>query len=559
MVFNKLLFSFRTAILGDGGDGVSFLWNFWWVKKSMLELVQNPFYSDFMFYPNMMDLHLHTLILGPALMVLPIQIFFGPVIALNVYVFLSFILSGIGAYMLIKLFVRQKYIAFFGGIIFSFNTYVISHAYGHFNLITTWPIPFIIYFLENLYNTKKTKYAIYSSMLYVFLIYSDLQYAIFTFMLILVWIAWKVVNDFYHKKDCLFLFRPLVLFVALILLGSIPYLTTVKSGFEKNLSKPDQIAVEFYSPQNILSYVIPPQGTIINQQISKYNEELAKLSTNTPEWATYLGISVIILLPFIFLKLIAKREDYYLFWLFVFLVFLILSFGPKINISQALVFVSPLKNIYTFPIIDMTRVPIRMLIISILALSILVSIVLSQINNHKKRFMIVLMLFTLYLFEIFSLPISVQKLEIPQAYLFLESQKNNQEDESIIEFPLFFTDRMNILGEKHNNILYYQTIHEYKMMNGYISYTPPGFLKNYINIPGILFLIEPSGYKTPENEDLDELKNYLFDKGQLKYAILHKKYLTEYDRNCFYAFIENDLSGEIKYNDSEIVIYEVSK
>ena len=83
IVFNKLLLSFRTAILGDGGDGVSFLWNFWWVKKSILELVQNPFYSDYMFYPNMMDLHLHTLILGPALMVLPIQIFFGPVISLN--------------------------------------------------------------------------------------------------------------------------------------------------------------------------------------------------------------------------------------------------------------------------------------------------------------------------------------------------------------------------------------------------------------------------------------------------------------------------------------------
>lgn len=563
IVFNKLLLSFRTAILGDGGDGVSFLWNFWWVKKSILELVQNPFYSDYMFYPNMMDLHLHTLILGPALMVLPIQIFFGPVISLNAYVLLSFILSGVGAYMLIKLFVCQKYIAFFGGIVFSFNTYVISHAYGHFNLTTTWPIPFIMYFLEKLNNTKKTKYAMYSSILYIFLIYSDLQYAVFTFMLVIFWIAWKVANDIYHKKDCLLLVKPLVLFAALILVGSIPYLTTVKSGFEKNFSKPDQIAVEFYSPQNILSYVIPPEGTVINQRIAKYNKELAKISTSSPEWATYLGISIIILIPFIFFRLISKREDHYLFWICIFLLFFVLSLGPKINISQTLTIVSPLQSIYTLPIIDMTRVPIRMLIIAILAVSILSSIVLSNIKNNKTKHVVVLIFSAIYCFEIFSLPVSIQKLETPKAYPFLESQKDNKEDnqkdESIIEFPLFLTDRMDILGEKHNNILYYQTIHEYKMINGYLSYTSPGFLKKYIDISGMLFLIEPSGYKTPENEDLDELKNYLFDKGQLKYAILHKKYLTEYDRNCLYSFIENDLSGKIKYDDSEIVIYEVYK
>lgn len=189
VIFRELLPNFSSAIIGDGYDGVTFLWNFWWVKKSILELHQNSFWSDYMFFPFSMDLRLHTLIFAPALITLPLQLLWGPIAALNIYVLSSFVLSGLGAYSLAKFYVKIRSAAFLGAIIYEFNTYVFSHTYDHFNLTTIWPIPFVIYFLEKSYETGKMKYGALASFCYLFLIYSDLQYSIFTALLIFLWVV----------------------------------------------------------------------------------------------------------------------------------------------------------------------------------------------------------------------------------------------------------------------------------------------------------------------------------------------------------------------------------
>lgn len=372
-IFIKLFPHYSTAIIGDQGDGTSFLWNFWWIKKSVWELHQNPFLSDYMFFPNNMDLRLHTLIMAPALITLPIQLLWGSMVALNTYVLISFLLSGIGAYILIKIYVKSRSAAFLGAMVYAFNTYVISHAYGHFNLTTTWPIPFVIYFLEKLNRTKKVKYAIYGSISYVFLIYSDLQYAIFAFLLMAIWIIWTIIRNIKIRQSCMPLLKGIGLFIFIVLICIIPFFSLIQLGFENSLVKPNQEAVEFYSPKNLLSYVIPPKGTAANKLISQYNPNLAKISPSAPEWAVYLGATVIILLPFIIIRLLIKKENSYIFWTVIFTLFIFLSFGPKINISEDFNIISPLANIYKLPFISMTRVPVRMIIIAMLAIAVLMS------------------------------------------------------------------------------------------------------------------------------------------------------------------------------------------
>lgn len=556
IIFRELLPNFSSAIIGDGYDGVTFLWNFWWVKKSILELHQPPFFSDYMFFPFSMDLRLHTLIFAPAFITLPIQLLWGPIVALNIYVLSSFVLSGLGVYLLAKFYIKSRSAAFLAAIIFAFNTYVLSHAYGHFNLTTIWPIPFVIYFLEKSYEAGKIKYGALASFCYLFLIYSDLQYSIFTALLIFLWVIWKVIIAVKNKKSMLVFTKPLFIFSIFVIAGSYPLFSLIASGLENNLSMPAKEAIEFYSP-DILAYIIPPQGTFANKIAANFNLELAKISFSGPEWATYFGIAVIALLPFIFFRLIWKREGGYVFWAAVFVMFFILSLGPELHFfNKNTEIVLPFNYIHNFPLINMARVPVRIVIIAILAISILTAKLLSSIKSNKKRYAIVGFFSLLYMAEIFSLPVYTQNLELPKAYAFFKERADSKKaNESIIEFPLFFTDRIDLLGKKETMFIFYQTFHEYKMVNGYLSYTPVNFLKQYIDTPGMLFLIEPLNYGWPRDKDLLTIKSFLFDKAHVKYAILHKNMLKPTEFEYLSRFWQSDLEAKEVYNDQDIVIY----
>ncbi len=559
IIFIELFPHFSSAIIGDGGDGAQFLWNFWWVKKSILELHQSPFNADYMFYPYVMDLRLHTLILAPALLTLPIQLLWGCIVALNVYVLSSFVLSGLGAYLLLKLYDKSKSAAFFGAIIYAFNTYVISHTYGHFNLTTTWPIPFTIYFLEKLYNTKKVKYALLSSLFYIFLVYSDFQYAVFTALLIIIWLIWKILSIIKNKQSLFHFLKPFLFFIACIAVGLYPLFSLVISGFDDNLLKPTREAVEFYSP-DLLAYVVPPQGTITNSVLANYNSQLAKISFSGPEWATYLGISVIVLLPFIIISLARKKEGERMFWFIVFLIFFTLSLGTELHFfaNQDTGIALPFAYIHNLPFLNMTRVPVRILIIAILAISILIANLLSGIKSFKTRYTVVSILSLIYIGELLLLPVYIQKLEIPKAYGFLkERQDLKNKNASIIEFPLFFTDRIDILGKKETIFLFYQTMHEYKMVNGYLSYTPTNFLKQYADMPGMLFLVDPIHYGKPQQQDLAVLKEFLFGKANVKYAIIHKNILKPVEYEYLSQFLRSDLYASEVYDDWDTIIYKL--
>src|SRR2546422_5669427 len=43
------------------GDTYQAVWNLWWVKYALVNLHTNPLHTDFLFYPDGIDLHLHTL------------------------------------------------------------------------------------------------------------------------------------------------------------------------------------------------------------------------------------------------------------------------------------------------------------------------------------------------------------------------------------------------------------------------------------------------------------------------------------------------------------------
>ncbi|MEO5952778.1 MAG: hypothetical protein ABIQ44_09960, partial [Chloroflexia bacterium] len=78
-----------------GGDAWQNTWNLWWVKKSLLDLHTNPYHTDLLYYPNGVNLYLHTLALSAGVIGIPLQLIgLNLLTTYNVILLLTFVLAG---------------------------------------------------------------------------------------------------------------------------------------------------------------------------------------------------------------------------------------------------------------------------------------------------------------------------------------------------------------------------------------------------------------------------------------------------------------------------------
>src|SRR5437016_5578974 len=65
------------SAIPSGGDSWQNYWNLWWVKKALLELHVNPYFTTDLYFPYGAKLYFHTLNLIPAIIALPVSTTLG--------------------------------------------------------------------------------------------------------------------------------------------------------------------------------------------------------------------------------------------------------------------------------------------------------------------------------------------------------------------------------------------------------------------------------------------------------------------------------------------------
>ena len=97
-----LAIHFASHVPGDGIDDPSLAWNLWWVKHALVDQPQNPFACAWQFWPVGINLAFYTLTLLNGMLSVPLQAFFGVIPAYNLLLLSSFVLSGMGGYLLCR-------------------------------------------------------------------------------------------------------------------------------------------------------------------------------------------------------------------------------------------------------------------------------------------------------------------------------------------------------------------------------------------------------------------------------------------------------------------------
>jgi hypothetical protein len=133
----------------DPGDYWAYYWDLWWVKSALLQ-GQSPLHTSLLHHPDGADLSFHSLLLAPAALVSPVTATLGATVSYNLLVWLSFVGSAIGVYLVVlelRPENRSRLAAFLAGVAYAFAAYRFRRMMGHLDLLSTEWLPFAALFL----------------------------------------------------------------------------------------------------------------------------------------------------------------------------------------------------------------------------------------------------------------------------------------------------------------------------------------------------------------------------------------------------------------------------
>lgn len=527
-IFLTIIFVHKVIIeIPTNGDAFQFLWSMWWFKKAILDFT-NPYFTTYLFYPNGVSLAFSAITPFNSVLSIPFQSIFGLVWTYRILILISFIFAGYGTYLLTKYLTGNMTVSFISGLIFMFSPYHFAHIWGgHLNIATIEWIPFYVLSLFKTARESRQINIIYSSFFLLLVALSDYYYLIFMVIFTIIFFLYSM-TDNKNKFNRKYIIKRISIMTVLFGLIFLPFVyPLLKELFRSNYMYYGGFTE--YSA-DLLGFFIPASfHPIFGPHLwATYN----KFSGNTNEYTVFIGYTVLFL-AFWSLKYWRKKEIK--FWAISGMIFFILSLGPILHFNGKLYesIKLPYSIIEKIPIVSIARVPSRWDVLVMLSLAVLAGYGLKNIlekTKDKKKLIIMIIFSSLIMFEYLADFGYTSDTKIPEFYYNL---KNDSENFAILEIP------SNIYSD-YPYYMYYQTLHEKKLIGGYVSRIPPG-------------LIWPDDIIKKLKEDKDNgksiLKNY-----DIRYIILHKNFMNDHQLINIENLLQNMSIRQI-YDNDQLVVY----
>jgi len=550
-----------THLIGDGGDTNVFVWNLWWIKKALTELHTNPFWTDYIFFPQGVSLVFHDLVPFNGLLGILLHPFVGLVAASNAIVLLSFTLSGYGIYLLIRFLGPDRLSAFIGGIIFAFCPYKFAHLLGHFSLISTEWLPF--YALAVLKLTKGTRdggigpslcAAIFLLLIALCSQYY-LVYALLFTLLLVCYCAWTVGPRAFWQRGG----RRLAAALAFFLVGFAPILFMAGSEMLRERYEPVYAGNARLYQADLLSFVTP---SFLHPLLGPLIQPIAgRFKGNLSEGTVFVGYLALILALVAIFKL-RSTEPWVRFWSLAFLVFFILSLGPFPRflgrpIGRKFLFL-PYRLIMHIPILDNLRVPSRFDIMVMLCMAVLVAFTCRRLferyERRGARAFVFLGLTLIITFEYLAIPFPTFRASAPRIY---EQIAREAGAFTVLEIPLGRSSGLSKgIGEFRPPSLFYQAVHEKKTFNGFVSRAPTGRLQALGTPPLLRNILDLQGGDLPSGASSNLSARAISDSLaalQVRYVVIHPPFSQSPVRH----YVETALPVEKVSEEDGVVAFRV--
>lgn len=456
------LSGFSTGFYLDSGDGFQNVWNIWWVNEALTQLSQTPYFTNFLHFPHGVPLITQTMNIFNGLVAIPLMSAgLSLVQATNVMVTFSFVMGGLTMFWLVCHLNRSYLIALLAGFLFTFSSYHFAHALGHLQLVSLEWLPLFILLWWKLLEKWSYKLALGAAVALFLVILCDYYYFFYSV------ITAAIIFFYFLAKKKFKLFDPKILKVlavfvvtCLVLVG--PFivgllLANPKSDPLQGSHPADAFGLDLLSP-------FIPGGNWYWADLTAWHwEELPGYKSET---SVYLGLVVIVgVIAAFFWRKKFDLPKWINVWWIIFFVFGILALGrhPRIMGGDAEFIPMPYLLLEkVFPPLQISGMPVRMIIMVLIAGIIIGAFVLKKIDltQRKGRF-------------IFGAIVAVSIIELYPMALPLTPPQQLEYVSVLKELPL--KEGSGIIdnaAESAPHALYAQTEHEKPIAFGYTTRMP---------------------------------------------------------------------------------------
>jgi len=452
-----LIRRFSTHLFADPWDGVVFYWNLWWVNKAVTDLHQSPWHTSYLNYPFGVSLLPHTLNVFNGFLAIPLLRSLTPIQVYNVLVTFSFAACGVTAFLLAHYFTRSYWSSIFAGYVFTFSSYHFAHMEGHLNLVSLEWVPLFVLCWYIVVVRPGVTIAIAAGIVLFAVLLCDYYYFFYCTLIGLIIFVWHGLRT---KNAGFFLDRKylvsLTVFLSVVLLTSGPL---VISLLLLNSTDPITGHNPLINSMDVLAPFIPGSHWRFANLTRSY---WSRLPGDANENSVYLGWAVVFLLLYVWRRCPAVPS--LRLWFFIVFCFGVLALGPVLHVWGAEYSVIKLPYALLeklFPPIQASGVPVRMMIISTLAASVLCALGLAQASKGSlgEQVFAALVIFALVV-EYLPKPRVTSALRVPEFVSILKAQPRNGAVLDTVSKPF--------------QTMYHQTVHEKPMALAFsvLSRTP---------------------------------------------------------------------------------------
>jgi hypothetical protein len=521
-----LILKFFTHFFADGGDGLQNVWNLWWVSLAVRrpDLYPSLWQTNMVHWPFGVTLYGQTLNPFNGFLAVFLLRFLSLTATYNTITIFAFVMGGMTMYWLSHYLTKSFWGSIIAGFIFTFSSYHFMHAEGHLQLVSLEWIPLFVLCWYSLVTKPRTITAVGAAIVLWMVILCDYYYFFYCFLTAILIVLWYAVTN----KNIWFIFKkkqflPMATFAVVVVLLIGPIIGSLLiSNYRDPLIGPHDPVI--YS-LDLLALFIPGGHWLFNQWTKFY---WSKLPGNINESSVYLGVSVYVLLGYVWIKrktleFVDKQQIH--LWFMTAGFFFVLALGPAFHIAGKVIWDKAMPYtllVYVLPFLKLSGVPIRMMVMVILGASVLSAIGLRELFRQfpqKKIFTLVLL--GILLFETLPRPLPATRVEVPE---YVMAQAGLPNDGGVVDLVT------------NNKILslYFQTINQKPIVFGYVSRLP-------------------TSVNQREEELRNAIKNHdygkLWDTYHIRYVITHDT-IQEQD-------VQPYISIKTVYDKNNIRIYRI--
>jgi hypothetical protein len=384
VVTYPLIVQFSTHFFTDDKDGLVMVWNVWWTDTALTKLHQSPWHTNYLYHPYGVSLYAHTLCPFNGLLAIVLLPFLTLIQAYNSIVIFTFVVAGLTTFWLAFFVVRSYWPSVVAGFIFSFSNYHFAHMPGHLNLASLEWLPLFVLCWYVLMRNPSVLVAVASAVSLFLVVLCDYYYFVYCFVIavaLFFWRALKQLDVFFFLKARYLV--PLLAFVAAASGSSgiimFKLLRTIESESLVGAHDPSEFATDALSP-----FIYGP--CLRFSHLTK--PFWSNLPGNTSEKGIYMGISVLVLITYAWLRRRRVEAPSFRVWCAMTLFFFLTSMGPTLQVwGQYVPFgLMPYRLLEViFPWIKVSGVPSRMMVIVMLFAAVISAVGLDLLLRTSKR------------------------------------------------------------------------------------------------------------------------------------------------------------------------------